>query len=154
MRVGAIVSNEDLREALVLRFTMSMPNITHKLSCGSCLTTADRLLPTNDEDRRRPPRRLANVPRLSRTREIALVQPSASGLIEGSVDFGAQNKPIFSNRTSKGLLGRSLTRAPSGIDTTPNAREIPHSLPLIGVTWKADPPTKTMRIWTPISVDM
>jgi hypothetical protein len=42
-------------------------------------------------------------------------------------------------------------RAPRGMETKPKAREMPHSRPLIRVTWNAAPPTNTMRTCTAIS---
>lgn len=111
----------------------------------SSLSVADRLLITNDDERRRPPRRLANVLRLSRTREMAPFQPSLSGRFVGNTSV-CPSKPNLLNVFSKKLFGMQRMATPNGMETNPRAREIPHSRPLIGVTWNAAPPTKTMRI--------
>lgn len=109
----------------------------------SWLSLAVRLLITKDEDRTRPPLTLAKVLRLSRTRVMAF-QPTVSGLgvVVGRTS-GRLRRPSVLNIRSKGSPGRSRMIAPSGIDTTPNAREIPHSRPPMCVTSNA------ARSWAP-----
>lgn len=111
----------------------------------SSLSVADRLLTTNEDERRRPPRRLANVLRLSRTREMAPFQPSVSGRIVGNTSF-CPSKPNFLKTFSKWRFGMQRIAAPQGMETNPRAREMPQSRPPMRVTWNAAPPTKTIRI--------
>ena len=118
---------------------------THILICSSWGNLADLLLSTNDEDLRRPPWMFAKVPRLSRTIEIARLQPSLLGLVVGRI-LGLPMRQMSLKNTSKGLLGRRWIMTPQGMATTPSTREIPHSRPPVGVTVKAAPPTKTMII--------
>lgn len=124
--------------------------MTYKVVRCSSGRRAERLLTTKEDDRTRPPRTLANIPRLSRTMVIAEFH-SVSGRVVGSTS-GLCNRCSLMNSRSNGLLGKQRTSAPIGIETTPRASEIPHSRPPMRVTWNAAPPTKTIRICTAISV--
>jgi len=109
----------------------------------SLCTRAERLFQTNDDERRRAPRRLAKVAKLSRTSSIASFH-SASGLMVGSVS-GLGRSLTKTNSDSNGLFGKRRMRAPKGMDARPRARETTHSMPPMLVTWKAAPPTNTRR---------
>ena len=112
---------------------------------SSELRRAERLLITNEDDLKRPPRRLANVLRLSRTILIAPLHPSWSTRAVGSTSLGSSTSLTNLNNFSKGFVGIKRMTAPQGIDTKPSARDMPHSRPPIRVTWKAAPPTNTIR---------
>lgn len=122
---------------------------TFRSSCNR----AERLLPTNDEDRTRPPRRLVNVARLSRTSSIAEFHSAASGFTVGSSSGRGRSRSQIKSR-SKGALGNKRISAPNGRETAPSPREIPHSRAPIRVTWNAAPPMKTINIWTTISINV
>ncbi len=132
-------------------FTKIDENTNSLMGPWSSDKVARRLLTTNDDERTRPPLRFANVPRLSLTTVIAPVHPSVSAFFVGRTSLRPRS-PNFLKTFSKGLVGISRTAIPSGIETTPKAREIPHSRPPTRVTWKAAPPTKTISTCTPTSV--
>lgn len=135
-----------------VRDVMQRGNNTYKVGRSvPSWRRAERLLMTNEEDRTRPPRTLANIPRLSRTRLIAKFH-SPLGRVVGSIS-GFGSRCILINSLSNGAFGIRRIRAPRGIETTPRASDIPHSRPLMRVTWKAAPPTKTIKTWTVISAE-
>lgn len=123
---------------------------SHSVTLRSSCMRAERLLPTNDDERTRPPRTFANVARLSRTSSIAWVH-SESGLTVGSSSVRGIRRTQVKSR-SKGSLGSRRISAPSGRETAPRPREIPHSRLPICVTWNAAPPTNTITTWMTISV--
>lgn len=108
----------------------------------------DNLLFAKDADKRTP-RMLANVGRLSRMLRRVLFH-SAPGLAVGRTS-SLPKMPICSKAHWKGLLGMGRTSAPRGMHKNPTVSDIPHSRLPKAVTWKAVPPTKTMRAWTPSS---
>jgi hypothetical protein len=149
IRVGTMVIIEDLNIEDVSVRPRSRRKTTNRGTLRSSCTRPERLFQTNDDERRRPPRRFAKVARLSRTSSIAWFH-SASGFMVGSASGLGRSLTKMNNR-SKGLFGKRRMRAPKGIDTKPRASEIPHSRPSMRVTWKAAPPINTMIIWTTIS---
>lgn len=151
--MGTIAIKDGLQNGSGLsnNFYLKKTGCTHNVvRWPSSRSRADRLLMTNEEERTRPPRTFENSPRLSRTRLMAEFHSPAPGLIVGSTS-GLGSRCNRMKSLSKGALGMYRTRAPRGIETTPRASEMPHSRPPMRVTWKAAPPTKTMRIWTAIS---
>ena len=150
IRVGIMVISEGLNWG-VLVCERDQRETTNRGTLRSSCTRAERLFHTNDDERRRAPRRFAKVARLSRTSSIASFH-SASGLMVGRASGLGRSLKKTNNR-SKGLFGKRRMKAPRGIDTAPRASEIPHSRPPMVVTWKAAPPTNTTRIWTAISIE-
>jgi hypothetical protein len=109
----------------------------------SSRSLAFRFLITKEEPCTRPPRKLANIDKLSRTRSITGFH--SSGRLVGRTS-GLDIKPTLMKRRSNGAVGNNRIRAPRGMETRPSARETPHSRPPMRVTWNAAPPMNTIRI--------
>jgi hypothetical protein len=109
------------------------------------------LLRMKEEALTRPPRRRENNDKLSRTLVMAAFHSTVSGLVVGR----SSALIIFSlmKARSNGGVGRHRMRIPRGMEMKPRANEMSHSRLGIGVTWKAAPPTNTMRICPPISTN-
>ena len=84
------------------------------------------LLMMKDEALTRPPRRLENSDKLSRTLVMAEFHSAVSGLSVGRT-FSAFMILILMNAFSSGGVGMHRIRTPRGIETKPRANEIPHS---------------------------
>ena len=102
------------------------------------------LLLMKEEALTRPPRRLENNDKLSRTLVIAAFHSAVSGLSVGRTSVALNILSLMKARSSGGV-GMHRIRTPRGMETKPRASEIPHSRPGMVVTWKAAPPTNTMR---------
>ena len=84
------------------------------------------LLMMNDEALTRPPRRLENSDRLSRTLVMAEFHSAVSGLSVGRTLSGFMILSLTNARSSGGV-GTHRMRTPRGMETKPRASEIPHS---------------------------
>ena len=110
------------------------------------------LLPLRIEEETltRPPQRLENTDKLSRTLAMAAFHSGASGLVARRTLSGFMILSLM-KMCSSGGVGMHRMKAPRGTGTKPRASEMPHSWPWMRVTWKAAPPTDTMRTWPAIS---